>query len=164
MIGPLTIRQLLSSEKLLRNVGCGATTSDFDVVISSLDEWRAFTAQTAAAEFGLNRPDPPAQVPEFTWLADPFGLSSTQPQYRPEVAELYGLALRGLRGMPPSPWIQVGPTDYSEALKFMLRHAIRMALSADSLPSPELWERVLHSYGDGRWPVGVTPGGNLVII
>ncbi len=164
MIASSTIRQLLSAGQLLRNIGCGATGNGDDVVISSLDEWRAFTAKAKAAEFGLNYPDQSGQVPAFTWLADPFGFGSAQQEYRPEVVEIYGVALRGLRDVPASPWLQTGSTDYSGALKLMLRHAIRMALSTDSLPSPELWERVLKSYGGGRWPVGVTSEGKLVII
>jgi hypothetical protein len=162
MIDPSAIRRRLSGP-LLRNVGTGAGNGR-DVFVASLEDWRDFTAQATAGEFGLDSPGRASRLPEFTWIDESFGSGSTSAQHRPAVAELYGLALRGLRDVAESPWIRVGRSDYSAVVKRLLRHAIRMALAEDPRPSRELWERVLDAYGQGRWPIGVARDSRLGVL
>lgn len=162
MVKPEEIYNLFEKARWLTALGSGSST-DQTISLTSLNEWQIFCAQLSDQEFGLQISHTELSVPEFEWLSEDYGTKENSTP-RPEVVELYRLALKGLSKASKSPWVQVGASDFQESIKLMVRHAIRMALSPTATPEPKFWLGVLQHYSNGHWPIGITSNGTIVLI
>lgn len=162
MVKPEEIHNLFENAQWLTALGSGRST-DQAILLTSLEEWQAFCTQLRNEEFGLQTSCNVLSIPEFEWLSEDYGTKEKSTP-RPEVIQLYRLALKGLSKASHSPWVQVGASDFQESIKGMVRHAIRMALSPTANPKPEFWLGVLQYYSNGHWPIGITSNGTIVII
>lgn len=177
------LRASIQDGKWFSRLG-GFSSRDRFVAISNHEAWAGFTRMCVATEFGIPVPDVPERdqmdfLQGMDWMPtsqgddDPFHGSDLINRIKAEGKsdllkawrlDLCKIALAGFRSVGPSPWLKVGPTDYSDAAKQGLLFAIRMALAEIVAERPGIWCSCCDLYVAGHWPMGRLPSGEIVVL
>lgn len=95
-----------------------------------------------------------------TFLLDEF--KKVTPESRLQVMDLYKEALKSLRHVSREKLVS-GSNDFTEAAIGAALYCSRMAAIEVAIGKQEIWCHLLGLYGEGHWPCGRMPNGDIVV-
>lgn len=78
--------------------------------------------------------------------------------------EIYKIALSSLRNFQGDPLLKVGPHNFAESARGAALFAARRAAHETLLSDCGFWCSVMSIYGQGHWPLGMLPDGEIVVL
>ncbi len=78
--------------------------------------------------------------------------------------ETYKAVLSSLRNFDGHPALKAGPHDFTEAARGAAAYAAKRAAYEVLLDDCGFWCSVMNRYAEGRWPCGILPSGEVIVL
>ncbi|WP_065188642.1 hypothetical protein [Shewanella woodyi] len=108
------------------------------------------------------------QGDEWEWLPtsrdsiDPFCCQFAR---SPKESDVYKATLKSLRRLGESiPNLVDGPNDYTNAFKGAALYTFKMAARELFNKTPRKWVELASIYESGKWPLGITQSGRIIVL
>jgi hypothetical protein len=127
--------------------------------VQSREQWEALVRECTAGEFQLADP-PPSGFPDFEWLSEEIEVQLPAAASKQAISRLVLQSSAGIT----SPWLVVGGSNFTYAFRRAALHSFAAAAAEIQAERPGIWLHAAKLYAEGRWPFGITPAGQLVVL